>query len=255
MTLLTNKTALITGAASGFGRAGALAFAAQGAAVAVVDLDLSACQSVVDEITAQGGRAIALAADVTDEAAATAMVTATTEAFGGLDIVWANAGVAQPKRPIEDISLTEFQRILTVNTQGVWLTLRAAGPALRASGAGSAIVTSSVSGVKGRPGLSAYHASKGGAIMIARGLAAEWAPHNVRVNTICPIAADTPMLSTFFETLGDPGDLVEKSRANIPLGRLATPQDVVDCALYLASDMARMVTGSELHVDGGVLAT
>ena len=139
--------------------------------------------------------------------------------------------------------------------QGVWLTLRATAPALKASGAGSAIVTSSVSGVKGRPGLSAYHASKGAVIMITRGLAAEWAPQNVRVNCICPIAADTPMLPTFFQSLGDPAELVEKSRSNIPLGRLATPKDVVACALYLASDMSAMMTGSTLHIDGGVLGT
>lgn len=255
MKLLENKVALITGGASGFGKVGAFTFAAQGAAVCVVDLDEAKSQAVADEITAKGGRAIGVGANVVSEEDCGRMVARCLEAFGQLDIVWANAGVAQPKRPIEEITLEEFQRIMNVNTQGVWLTLRAAGPALKASGAGSAIITSSVSGVKGRPGLSAYHSSKGAAIMIGRGLAAEWAPHNVRVNSICPVAADTPMLSTFFETLGKAEDLVEKSRGNIPLGRLATPKDIVDCALYLASDLSQMMTGSDLHIDGGVLAT
>lgn len=255
MKLLENKVALITGGASGFGREGALTFAEQGAAVCIVDLDQVRSQAVADEITAKGGRAIGVGANVVSEDDCTRMVADCLQAFGQLDVIWANAGVAQPKRPIEEITLEEFQRIMKVNTQGVWLSLRAAGPALKASGAGSAIITSSVSGVKGRPGLSAYHASKGAVIMIGRGLAAEWAPHNVRVNSICPVAADTPMLSTFFETLGIPEDLVEKSRSNIPLGRLATPKDIVDCALYLASDMSQMMTGSDLHIDGGVLGT
>lgn len=255
MKLLENKVALITGGASGFGEAGAFGFAEQGAAVCVVDLDAAKSQAVAQEIVDNGGRAIGVGADVVNESDNARMVKACVAAFGGLDIVWANAGVAQPKRPIEEIRLEEFQRIMNVNAQGVWLTLRAAGEALKKSKSGSAIVTSSVSGVKGRPGLSAYHASKGAAIMITRGLAAEWAPDNVRVNCICPVAADTPMLSTFFETLGAPEDMVEKSRANIPLGRLATPKDIVNCALYLASDMSQMTTGSEMHIDGGVLAT
>lgn len=255
MKLLENKVALITGGASGFGKAGAFSFAEQGAAVCVVDLDEEKSRAVAQEIVDQGGQAIGVGANVVDEADNAKMVDACLTAFGRLDVLWANAGVAQPKRAIEEIPLDEFQRIMNVNTQGVWLSLRAAAPALKASGAGSAIVTSSVSGVKGRPGLSAYHASKGAAIMITRGLAAEWAPDNVRVNCICPVAADTPMLSTFFETLGKPEDLVEKSRSNIPLGRLATPKDIVDCALYLASDMSAMMTGSDLHIDGGVLAT
>jgi 3-oxoacyl-[acyl-carrier protein] reductase len=255
MKLLNNKVALITGGGSGFGKAGAISFAEQGAAVCVADINAENAQAVADEVNAAGGRAIAVASDVVDEASNAEMVAKCVEAFGGLDIVWANAGIAQPKKPIEEMSLAEYQRIMDINCQGVWLTLRAAAPALKKSGAGSAIVTSSVSGVKGRPGLSAYHASKGAVIMITRGLAAEWAPENVRVNCICPVAADTPMLPTFFQTLGDPSDLVEKSRSNIPLGRLATPKDIVDCALYLASDMSAMMTGSTLHIDGGVLAT
>ncbi|WP_158970747.1 SDR family NAD(P)-dependent oxidoreductase [Chachezhania sediminis] len=255
MKLLENKVALITGGGSGFGKAGSIAFADHGAAVCVADINADNAAAVAEEITAAGGRAIAVAADVADERSCADMVARTVDAFGGLDVVWANAGVAQPKRAIEDMPLAEFQRIMTINTQGVWLTLRAAARALKASGSGSAIVTSSVSGVKGRPGLSAYHASKGAVIMITRGLAAEWAPFNARVNCICPVAADTPMLPTFFESLGDPKELVEKSRSNIPLGRLATPKDIVDCALYLASEMSAMMTGSTLHIDGGVLAT
>jgi len=255
MKLLENKVALITGGGSGFGEAGAVIFAEQGAAVCVADINEANAKSVAEKITKAGGRAIAVGCDVADEASSADMVAKCVEAFGKLDIVWANAGVAQPKKAIEDMSLEEFQRIMTINTQGVWLTLRAAAKELKKSDAGSAIVTSSVSGVKGRPGLSAYHASKGAVIMITRGLAAEWAPERVRVNCICPVAADTPMLPTFFQSLGDPEELVEKSRSNIPLGRLATPKDIVDCALYLASDMSAMMTGSTLHIDGGVLAT
>ena len=255
MKLLENKVALITGAGSGFGKTGAVRFAEEGASVCVADINLAQAEDVAAEIAGKGGKAIAVRCDVADEQDSTDMVEACLDAFGRLDIAWANAGIAQPKQSIEDIALEDFQKVMNVNAQGVWLTLRAAAVALKKSGAGSAIVTSSVSGIKGRPGLSAYHASKGAAIMIVRGLAAEWAPDNVRVNGICPIAAETPMLSQFFETLDDPSAAVARSKSNIPLGRLATPQDVVDCALFLASDRSGMSSGSTLHIDGGVLAT
>lgn len=245
---LAGKVALVTGAGSGIGRASALAFAREGASVVAADIDGEAARATAAELGA--GRALALAADVSREDDSARMVRETVERFGRLDIFYQNAGVPQAARPVEEIGLTEWQRVIAVNLTALFLGAREAVPVMKRQGGGVILVTASIAGIRPRPGLSAYVASKGGAIAFVKALALELAPHQIRVNAICPVAVRTPMVTQF----GFGADLDEAERrfaATIPLGRLTTPEDIAAAALYLASDAAGVVTGITLEIDGG----
>ncbi len=246
---LKDKVAVVTGAASGIGRASAERFAAEGARVVVADLDADAAEKAAAVIAENGGEATHVRCDVTRAEDARAMVEAAVERYGGLDILFNNAGFTNPPRPVEETAEEDFDRALAVNVKGVFLCSRAAVPAMR-DGGGAILVTSSIMGVRTRPGFTAYAASKAAAIHLARTLALELAEDGIRVNCLAPVATDTPMLATF---IGDRNyeEGREAFMASIPMGRLARAEDVASAAVYLASDEAAFVTGAVLPVDGG----
>ncbi|NMO88265.1 SDR family NAD(P)-dependent oxidoreductase [Actinomycetospora sp. TBRC 11914] len=251
---LADRVAVITGAGSGMGRAGAELFAAEGAAVVVVDRDAAGAQATTAAVEAAGGRAVTVVADIAEADGNEAAVAAATAQFGGLDVFWANAGVAAPFRPVSDIEPGEFDRLMAVNARGPWLGARAALPALRRRGGGAVVITASLSGLKGRADASAYQASKGATVMLTRSLAREFGPLGIRVNSVCPVASVTAMWPTLMAGYADPDDAAVDFARAVPLGRLATPEDVARAALFLASDDAAFVTGVNLPVDGGASA-
>ncbi|MDJ1159341.1 SDR family oxidoreductase [Chelatococcus sp. SYSU_G07232] len=243
---LQGKTALVTGAASGFGKGITETFAREGARVAIVDLNETAAGAVVKEI---GNGAIALRCDVSQAAEVEAAVAATLKAFGHLDIVVNNAGVSHRNQPMLDVSEAEFDRVFAVNVKSIYLMARATIPHFRARGGGVMLNVGSTAGLRPRPGLAWYNASKGAVNLLSKSMAVELAPDNIRVNALAPVAGDTPLLATF---MGE--DTPEKRaafKATIPLGRLSTPQDIANAALYLCSDEANFITGVVLEVDGG----
>ncbi|HEY5477458.1 MAG TPA: SDR family oxidoreductase [Tepidiformaceae bacterium] len=249
---LAGKVATITGAASGFGAAGAIKFAAEGAKVVVADLNEVKGKEVVEQIRASGGEAFFVRTDVTSEADTIALAAAAVDRYGKLDIVWANAGMAHGSLAIPDISIELFHKVFDVNVLGPFLTVRASIPALQEAQTSSVIITASLSGIKARPNLSAYQASKGAAIMLSRSFAIELAPIGVRVNSICPVAAETPMLPVFLEGMKVDGQHARAGlAAALPLGRLAVPEDIANGALFLASDESSLITGAELNIDAG----
>ncbi|OWK33584.1 glucose 1-dehydrogenase [Sphingomonas dokdonensis] len=243
---LNGKTALITGAASGFGEAMAHRFADRGARVAIVDLNLDKAQGVADAIGAD--KAIALRADVSKRADIEAVVAATTERFGVPDIVINNAGYTHKNQPALEVDEETFDRVLAVNIKGIYLMVQAVVPAMRDNGGGVILNVGSVSGIRPRPGLSWYAGSKGATNVLSKALAVEFAPMNIRVNAIAPVMGVTGMLADFMG-MEDTPENRGKFLASIPLGRLCEPADVAEAALYLAS--ADYITGVELPVDGG----
>ncbi len=249
---LPGAVALITGAGSGMGRAGALRFAREGAAVVVADIDEEAAVATVRQVEEEGGRAVVAAGDVSRAEDCARMVAAGVETFGKLTIAWANAGVPHAARPIEELTVETFDRMMAVNARGVWLTAQAAVPALKVAGGGAILITASMSGLKGRPGNSPYSMSKGATVMLTHQLAVELAPFGIRVNSVCPVAADTPMFPRFIESAPDPEAARAATIAAIPLKRLCTAEDVANAALFLVSDEAAMITGVNLRVDGGI---
>ena len=244
---LGTKTAAITGAGSGMGRATARLFAERGAEVAVIDIDGEAAEETASLIEEDGGSAIAVTADSSEAADVEAFVDRTVSAFGGIDVLHNNAGIPQESTPVEDVAEATWDRIQAVNLKSTFLGAKYAVPQMRADGGGVILNTASTAGIRPRTGLSAYCASKGGVITLTKQLADELAEDEIRVNAICPVATDTDMLPEFAA-----GDLsVESMRETIPLGRLAEATDVAHAAAFLASDEASMITGTALEVDGG----
>ncbi len=246
--LFDKRVVLITGAGSGIGRASALAFAHEGAQVVAADLDGAAAEETVAAIGS--GQAVAVVGDVSDADDSARIVATAMDHYGRLDVFYQNAGVPQAARPVEEVSLEEWSRIMAVNLTALFLGARQAAPIMKRQRSGVILVTASIAGIRPRPGLAAYVASKGGAIAFVKGLALELAPFGVRANAICPVAVRTPMVTKF--GFGD--DLAaaeERFVSTIPLGRLTTPEDIAAAALYLASDAASAVTGITLEVDGG----
>ncbi|KND20128.1 3-ketoacyl-ACP reductase [Pannonibacter phragmitetus] len=243
---LKGKVAVITGAGSGFGEGMAKLFASEGAKVIVADLNGEAAARVASEI---GEAAIAVTADVTVRADVEAMVTAATGHFGRLDILVNNAGYSHRNGSMLGVDEETFDRIFDVNAKAIYLAALAVVPVMEAQGSGVIINTASTAGLRPRPGLTWYNASKGWAITATKSMAVELAPAKIRVNALCPVAGETGMLHLF---MGE--DTPEKRaqfRASIPLGRLSTPQDIANAALWLASDDAEFITGVALEVDGG----
>jgi 3-oxoacyl-[acyl-carrier protein] reductase len=243
---LAEKIALVTGAGSGFGEGIARTFAREGAKVAVVDINGHAAQAVATSI---GNGAIAVRADVSKGPDVEAAVLATTQAFGGLDILVNNAGVAHRRGPLAEVSEEEFDRVLAVNLKSIYLFARFVVPLLRVRGGGVIINIGSTAGIRPRPGLTWYNASKGAVNLMSKSMALELAPDRIRVCALAPTIGETALLPTFMG--GDSEELREKFRASVPLGRLSTPQDVANAALFFASDEAEFLTGTVLEIDGG----
>jgi 3-oxoacyl-[acyl-carrier protein] reductase len=242
---LDGKTALVTGAGSGIGKCIAETYVREGARVAVVDLDADVAKNVARAI---GNNAIALRCDVSKKADFAAAVEGTLAAFGALDILVNNAGATHVNKPMLEIDEAEFDKIYAVNVKGVFLGCQAVVPHFRRAGGGVIINIGSTAGLRPRPGLSAYNATKGAVHILTKSLAVELAPDRIRVCAIAPVATETPLLPSF---LGPAAGQREKFVATVPLGRLAQPRDIANAALYLASPDAEFVTGNIVEVDGG----
>jgi len=242
---LDNKTALVTGAGSGIGQAIAETYAREGARVALADINLDAAKSAARAI---GNNAIALRCDVSRKEDFAAAVADTLAAFGGLDVLVNNAGTTHVNKPLMEISEDEYDRTFAVNVKGVFLGCQAVVPVFRKQGGGVIINIGSTAGLRPRPGLSAYNATKGAVHTLTKSLAVELGGDHIRVCAIAPVATDTPLLSSF---LGPSPGMREKFIATVPLGRLAQVQDMANAALFLASDEAQFLTGNIVEVDGG----
>ena len=247
---LKDKVAIVTGGASGFGKGIAERFAQEGASVIVADLNGDAAAQVAEAIRDQGGAAKPVEADVTSGDDVKAMVEAATAGFGGLDIVVNNAGIPQRNQPMLEVDEETFDRIFQVNCKSLYLAAIHAVPVLRARGGGVIINTASTAALRPRPGLVWYNGSKGAAVTLTKSMAIELAPDNIRVNALCPVAGDTPMLGEF---LGGEvtNEMYTKFVATVPIGRLSTPRDLANASVFLASDEADFLTGVCLEVDGG----
>ncbi|MDP2738969.1 MAG: SDR family oxidoreductase [Pseudorhodobacter sp.] len=241
---LAGKTAIVTGAGSGFGAGIARRFAAEGARVMLADINIVAAETVAAECSG-----IAQAVDVSRDASVAAMAAAALAAFGRIDILVNNAGITHLPQPMEDVAEAEFDRILAVNAKSVYLTARHIVPLMKAARTGAILNVASTAGVSPRPRLSWYNASKGWMITATKAMAVELAPFGVRVNAINPVAGETPLLKSFLGQ--DTPETRAKFLASIPLGRFSTPEDMANAALYLCSDEASMVTGVAMEVDGG----
>ena len=249
---LAGKVAIVTGAGSGFGEGIAKRFAEEGAKLIVNDIDDKGGHRVAAEIEkAQGqGSALYLRADVSDNAAMGKLVAQCLERFGRLDIMVNNAGTTHKNGPMLEVSEEIFDRVFAVNVKSIYLAALHVVPVMRRQGTGGVILnTASTAGIRARGGLTWYCGSKGAAIMLTKAMAQELAPDKIRVNALCPVAGDTPLLPSFMG--GDTPELRAKFLASIPLGRFATPRDVANAALYLASDEGAFITGVALEVDGG----
>ena len=258
---LENKIGIVTAAASGMGRAGALRFAREGAAVGVADIDAAGVEKVCAEITAAGGKALALAGDLRTDDFARDIVRRTANAFGGLDFVWNHVGHPGPAA-IEGIDMADFELALDLNLRTVLVTTEAAIPELRARGGGAFLYTASTSGLQGSGFSPVYSMAKFGVVGFVRALAKRLAPDKIRVNAVCPGPIDTPMLRVFVarpDQQQAPGDedkealVIRRSQA-IPLRRTGKPEEIANAALFLISDEASFVSGAALPVDGAATA-
>ena len=243
---LQNKTAIVTGAAQGFGYGIAETFLREGARVALLDINGDAAEKAAQTL---GSGAVAFRCDVADSANVAEVTRNAIEALGGLDILVNNAGITHRNQPMLDVGEAEFDRVFAVNVKSIYLFALSVVPHFRQRGGGVILNIGSTAGVRPRPGLTWYNASKGAVNLMSKSMAVELAPDRIRVNAIAPVAGETPLLASF---MGE--DTPEKRaafRATIPWGRLSTPEDIANSALFLCSDEAEMVTGTVLAVDGG----
>ena len=251
MSLLDGKVSLVTGAGNGIGRAIALRFAEEGAAVGVLDLDPALCKGVVDEITQLGGKAVSLIADVSNASEIDSAVRTLIDTFGPPTVLAHNAAV-MPGGTLHETSEKDWDRVFAVNAKGAYLSARAVVPSMRRAGGGSIILMGSVTGVIGLPGLAAYSATKGALISLARALAIDYAREGIRVNSVSPGTIDTPMTQDFVASQKDPKETRKAFDEMHPIGRIGTPQEVANVFAFLASDQSSFVTGANYSVDGGL---
>ncbi len=241
---LKGKTALVTGAASGFGAGIARAFASAGARVMVADLNGDGARYVAHEIDG-----LAIKVDVASGVSVQAMTAHTLSSFGHLDILVNNAGITHLPAAMEDVNEEDFDRVFAVNAKSVYLTARSLVPHFKSRKAGAILNIASTAGVSPRPRLNWYNASKGWMITATKAMAIELAPDGIRVNALNPVAGETPLLKSFMGQ--DTPEIRAKFLATIPLGRFSTPEDMGAAATFLCSDAAAMITGVAMEVDGG----
>ncbi len=255
MPRLQDKVALVTGGALGIGRETCLALAREGATVAVTDIDTDAMGEVVAAIEEAGGKAAAWALDVSDAEQVREVFGNVIAEYGRLDILVNNAGIAGPTEPTHEIDDEDWDRLMAVNVRGVFLCTRSAIPHLREAGGGSIINLSSIYGLVGAPDLPAYHASKGAVRLMSKTDALLYAGDGIRVNSVHPGYVWTPLVQQLAQ---DHPDGVEAFRRELdskhPIGHVGEPADIAHGIVYLASDEAKFVTGSELVIDGGYTA-
>ena len=243
---LKDKVAIVTGAASGFGEGIARRFAEEGAKVVVADLNGKGAERVAADISQS---AIWTQTDVSQKSEMDEMVYAAVQAFGRIDVMVNNAGYTHRNGDMLKVDEQTFDLITAVNMKAIYFAAQAIVPIMERQGGGSIITTASTAGLRPRPGLTWYNASKGWAITATKSMAVELAPKNIRVNCLCPVAGETGMLAQFMGE--DTPELRDKFRSSIPLGRLSTPLDIANAALWLASEEAQFITGVALEVDGG----
>jgi NAD(P)-dependent dehydrogenase (short-subunit alcohol dehydrogenase family) len=245
---LQGKVALITGAGSGMGRAASLLFAREGAKLAAADVNVESATDTVKMIKAEGGDAIAIRADVSRAADAESMVNETVKRYGGLDIIYNNAGIEGEGAFLAQMSEKAFDRVIAINLRGVWLGMKYALPAMVQRGGGSVINTASIAGLVAVKGSAAYSAAKAGVIALTRVAALEYGRYNIRVNCICPGSIDTPMVAR----ISGEGGMSPQAVSRISLlGRIGKPEEIARTALFLASDDSSFATGAPFIIDGG----
>ena len=250
---LQNKNAIVTGGAGGIGRATSLAFAAEGAQVAVVDLNVEAAEAVAEEIRAAGGTALAIGADVSSEADIERVVAAVVDGFGGVDVVFNNAGIIRRTTAVET-TVEEWDRVFGVNVRAIFLMCKHVVPVMAANGGGSIVNTGSGWGLKGGGQAISYCASKGAVVNMTRALAIDHGPQGIRVNSVNPGDVDTGMLRDEARQLGQDQAGFLAEAAERPLNRMGQPSEIAAAVVWLASDESSYVTGSALVVDGGGIA-
>jgi 3-oxoacyl-[acyl-carrier protein] reductase len=248
---LNKKIAVITGSGSGIGRASAILFAKEGAKVVVADINDAGGEETVKKIESAGGEALFIHTDVSKASDVENMMKTTVEKFGKIDILFNNAGTPQRTMPFETLEESLWDKLFETNVKSIYLTMKYAIPLMKEAGKGIVINLASMAGVRPRPGSAAYASTKAAVLHITKALAIELAPYNIRVNAINPSAVDTPMLPKFREDGQDLDAFYEGARASMPIGRIATPEDIANAALYLASDESSMITGIGMNVDGG----
>ena len=248
---LENKVALVTGGASGIGRASALAFAGEGARVVIGDVATDQGRETAQLIEEADGKGMFVECDVSKSAEVETLVSACVEAFGRLDCAFNNAGILGDMGPTVECSEDNFDRIMSVNLKGIWLCMKFEIAQMLKQGSGSIVNAGSNAGMRGVPELPAYGASKGGVVILTRTAAVEYAGSGIRINAINPGLIDTPMVRA--QTADNP-DAVEGFIAEHPIGRIGEPEDVAAAAVWLCTDEASFVTGHLMAVDGGLLA-
>ena len=243
---LKDTVAIVTGAASGFGAEIARQYVAEGAKVAVADINEAGARAVADSL---GANAIAVVCDVTQRAAVDALVARTVEKFGRLDIVVNNAGWTHRNQPMLEVDEATFDRVYNINVKSIFHMTHAVVPLMRKQRSGVILNIGSTAGIRPRPGLTWYNSSKGAVNLLSKSMAVELGPDNIRVNAICPVMGATGLLESFMG-MPDTPENRQKFIATIPLGRLSEPRDIARAAVYLASDDAEFVSGVEFPIDG-----